>query len=209
MSFARKFVLSNIIALLLANAACEKKRSPLTVTGPKTAPTLSQSLPKEIEVTKVPAPPEQPTEVATESEPVKKKPKKPRATSRKAAPPPANTQPPATDTAAAAPQSNPTVATASAPHSPVDAAAEVAIGPDVSSQRAAQNRDNTSHQLDTMDQNLKAVNAGNLNGDQKAMLTQIRAYIEQSRKAITDGDYERASNLAKKAQLLMDELIKQ
>ena len=40
------------------------------------------------------------------------------------------------------------------------------------------------------------------------MRTQIQSYLQQSRKATIDGDFERAYNLAKKAQLLADALIK-
>jgi len=48
-----------------------------------------------------------------------------------------------------------------------------------------------------------------LNEEEKAMRTQIETYLQQSRKATADSDYERAFNLAKKAQVLADALIKQ
>jgi len=44
--------------------------------------------------------------------------------------------------------------------------------------------------------------------DQKTMMDQIKTYITQSRTANTDGDVLRASNLAQKARLLCDELLK-
>ena len=84
----------------------------------------------------------------------------------------------------------------------------MAIGPDVSSPEAARDRQSTTQLLDTTEKELKGVDSKGLSSDQQAMLAQIRTYISQSRKAITDGDYERASNLAKKAQLLTDELMK-
>ena len=40
------------------------------------------------------------------------------------------------------------------------------------------------------------------------MKSQIQSYLQQSRKATTDGDFERAFNLAKKAQLLAEALSK-
>jgi hypothetical protein len=40
------------------------------------------------------------------------------------------------------------------------------------------------------------------------MMDQIKTYITQSRTANTDGDVLRASNLAQKARLLCDELLK-
>jgi ElaB/YqjD/DUF883 family membrane-anchored ribosome-binding protein len=48
-----------------------------------------------------------------------------------------------------------------------------------------------------------------LSDEEKAMRTQIQSYLQQSRKATVDGDYERAYNLAKKAQVLADALNKQ
>jgi hypothetical protein len=47
-----------------------------------------------------------------------------------------------------------------------------------------------------------------LSDDEKAMVQQIRAYLQQSRTAATDGDTERAYNLAFKAHLLSNELMK-
>jgi hypothetical protein len=41
------------------------------------------------------------------------------------------------------------------------------------------------------------------------MLAQIREFISQSRKATTENDPERAHNLAVKARVLSDELVKQ
>src|SRR5262249_41268833 len=94
------------------------------------------------------------------------------------------------------------------PPNPADAAAAVVIGPNVSTAEAARDRKTTTDLLDTTEKDLNRVDSKGLNADQQAMLTQIRAYISQSRKASTEGDYERASNVAKKAQLLADELMK-
>jgi hypothetical protein len=40
------------------------------------------------------------------------------------------------------------------------------------------------------------------------MVAQIKTYIDQSRKATSDNDFERAYNLANKARLLSDALVK-
>ena len=48
-----------------------------------------------------------------------------------------------------------------------------------------------------------------LNKDEEVMLAQIREFITQSRKATTENDPERAHNLAVKARVLSDELVKQ
>jgi len=55
---------------------------------------------------------------------------------------------------------------------------------------------------------VKVLDNRSLSSEEQGVLMQIKTYISQSRKALTDGDYERASNLARKAQLLADELIK-
>ena len=90
----------------------------------------------------------------------------------------------------------------------MEAAPIAAIGPDVSRPEANRDRQSTSQMLDTTEGQVKKLEGQSLSADQHSVLLQIKAYITQSRKAITDGDYERASNLAKKAQLLTEELIK-
>ena len=61
--------------------------------------------------------------------------------------------------------------------------------------------------LDSTEKSLKSLNH-NLSHDEETMVTQIKSYVTQSRKATSDGDFERAYNLAKKAQLLADALVK-
>ena len=66
---------------------------------------------------------------------------------------------------------------------------------------------NTNQLLEATEYNLKSI-ARALNADEQAMLQHIRSYMQQSRDATKDGDTERAYNLALKAHLLSDELIK-
>jgi hypothetical protein len=47
-----------------------------------------------------------------------------------------------------------------------------------------------------------------LDADEQATVAQIRNFMTQSRTAITDNDLVRAHNLALKAHLLSDELVK-
>lgn len=203
----RQFVVGLLVPLLAFLLACNKKQAvqKAKVVGPAEAPTLAQTLPYEIQ----PEPmPENPTEVAAKQEPpplpkktkTRKKSSSSGSNQTKASPPPQTSEPQA---AAAT-----TSAELHPPANPATAAAEVAIGPDISSAEAARDRQSTTQLLDTTENQLKRVDSSNLSSDQQAMLTQIRTYINQSRKAITDGDYERASNLAKKAQVLTDELMK-
>src|ERR1700683_1191618 len=58
------------------------------------------------------------------------------------------------------------------------------------------------------EENLKKIAARQLNPSQQEMVSQIKQFMEQSKTAVTDGDLDRAHNLAMKAHLLSDELIK-
>ena len=68
-------------------------------------------------------------------------------------------------------------------------------------------KENTAQIVDATENSLKNLSR-QLSDEEKAMKTQIQSYLQQSRKATTDGDFERAYNLAKKAQLLADALLK-
>jgi ElaB/YqjD/DUF883 family membrane-anchored ribosome-binding protein len=61
--------------------------------------------------------------------------------------------------------------------------------------------------VDATENALKGISR-QLSDDEKSMRTQVQSFLQQSRKATVDGDFERAYNLAKKAQLLADALIK-
>ena len=61
--------------------------------------------------------------------------------------------------------------------------------------------------LAAAEKNLKSVNR-NLTHDEQAMVAQIKTYIDQSQKATKENDFERAYNLATKARLLSDALVK-
>jgi len=71
----------------------------------------------------------------------------------------------------------------------------------------ARQRELTQQLLSSTDANLKGITRA-LTADERAMVDDIRNYMAQSRAAIADGDYIRANNLATKAHLLSDELIK-
>lgn len=83
----------------------------------------------------------------------------------------------------------------------------MAIAAAVPSQTVSKQKEDTAHAVDATESALKSLNRS-LSDEEKAMLAQIQSYLQQSRKATTDGDYERAYNLANKAKLLADALIK-
>jgi hypothetical protein len=202
MSRQRQLVFAVLAPLLLGTVSCHKHSTAGNpkVSGPSQAPTLTQTLPYEIQPQKVPPPPATAKAEEPQQQPQPKK--RSRTTARKTTPPPpattnnSTTNPPAPETSTA--ELHP-------PAPPVQAAPLIAIGPDVTSPEA---RQSTNQLLDTTEGQVKKLEGQSLNSDQHSVLLQIKAYITQSRKAITDGDYERASNLAKKAQLLTEELIK-
>jgi hypothetical protein len=201
----RQFALILLAPLLLPVVACEKKAAAQKPNrpGPAEAPTLTETLPYEIQPQQVPVPPQHSAQ-AQDSEP-KQPSKKRRSSAKKSATPP---PPPGSSSPAAAPGPSDTATTAELhPPRPIESAT-VAIGPDVSSPEASRDRQSTTQLLDTTEGEVKKLEGQSLSSEQQSVLTQIKAYISQSRKAITDGDYERASNLAKKAQLLAQELTK-
>jgi hypothetical protein len=92
---------------------------------------------------------------------------------------------------------------------PADAATpDTAIAPDVSSDQLTRQKQTTVQLLDLTENSLKRLASRSLSSDEQSMVTQIKAYVLQSRKATSDGDYERAYNLAQKAHLLSDALSK-
>ncbi len=81
------------------------------------------------------------------------------------------------------------------------------LSPAVPNEQTAVQRQNTSQLLESTDYNLKNITRA-LNADEQAIVQHIHSYMQQSRDATRDGDTERAYNLALKAHLLCDELMK-
>src|SRR5579884_1823022 len=134
----RQFVLGMLVPLLALQLACHKKQASQKpkLPGPAEAPTLSQTLPYEIQPVPVP---ENPTETANAQEPPPL-PKKSKTHKKSGAPPgtAAKTNQPPAQTATAQTQTAPsTTAELHPPVAPPNTAAEVAIGPDISSAEAA------------------------------------------------------------------------
>jgi outer membrane biosynthesis protein TonB len=192
MKAGRQFAVVAVVAGLLLSTACKKKTHPIAIN--RQAPTLAVPVPEEIPEEPLPAEPEAPSqEPATEQPPAKKPPAKHRP--KKPAQPPATTQ------------NNATVATNHPPANPAEAPTDTAIAADVTSQQVVQQRQMTKELLDSTQKDLDGLNH-NLSHDEEIIVTQIKSYVEQSHKATTDRDFERAYNLAVKAHLLADALVK-
>jgi type IV secretory pathway VirB10-like protein len=193
----RQFATSVLALSLLLSAACKKKKPQLPPQAQAT--TISVPLPDEISETATPPLPPKQEKPAAEPE----KPKPPPRHRKKPASPPA-TSPENTPASSAG---NTTVAAAHPPPSPAESAPDTAIAPDVSSQQVSQQKQTTAELLAAAERNLKSVNR-TLSHDEQAMVSQIRTYIDQSRKATSNNEFERAYNLANKARLLSDALVK-
>jgi len=61
--------------------------------------------------------------------------------------------------------------------------------------------------LAAADANLKKIEPAQLSSSQQDMVTQIRQFMDQSKKANADGDTEQARTLAWKAKTLSEELL--
>jgi len=198
MKLRRQFAVFVVVLGLLLGAACKNNNKTQQLPAKMQAPTLAVSVPDEIP--EIAPPPEQPApqqEATVAEPPLKKAPPKHRGSSKKPAQSPVSNQA-STTVAVNRPPANP------APEITTD----IAIAADVSSQQLVQQKQTTAQLLDSTEKNLKGLNRS-LNHDEKAMVNQVKSYITQSRKATSDGDFERAYNLAVKAHLLADALVKQ
>ena len=83
----------------------------------------------------------------------------------------------------------------------------MAIAADVTRAQLSQQRQTTAQLLDATEKTISGLNR-TLSHDEEEVVNQIRSYVAQSRKATQDGDFERAYNLATKAHLLSDALVK-
>ncbi len=72
----------------------------------------------------------------------------------------------------------------------------------------AQPQDTAGQMLAPTEENLKKIAGRPLSSDQQDMLNQVHQFMEQTKRAVTAGDMDRAHTLAKKAQTLSEELAK-
>ena len=198
MRLLRATALGVLIASVLALGGCKKKKPALPPPQAQ-APTITQPQPEEQPPAPAASEPNRPQPESTQpppatGEPAPKPIPKPRHTAKKAPPPPAAEKPAEPPSKTVVPEGGAQPATpqlsASMPH---DAAIHQKL--------------NTAQLLEATEYNLKSITR-ELNADEQAMVQHIRSYIQQSRDASKDGDTERAYNLALKAHLLSDELIK-
>jgi len=79
---------------------------------------------------------------------------------------------------------------------------------DTSTEQASYERFTTEQLTAATEENLKKIAGHELSATQQEMVSQIKQFMEQSKSAVTEGDLNRGHNLAVKARLLPDELVK-
>lgn len=208
MNFGRQFVISLLLTALLGLTGCAKKKPQLPPQA-KSIDTVAVPLPDEISEASPPPPAPAPRQEAPPPEPPKQKPTTKKRQRKQAQPPPASI--PSSPANSPAPASGASSNTLAAAHPPANPAAEstpdLAIAADVTSAQLNQQKQTTAQLLDATEKTLHDLNRP-LHNDENEIVNQIRSYVTQSKSATAAGDFERAYNLANKAHLLSDALVK-
>jgi hypothetical protein len=190
---------------LAALAGCHKQPKPAPIVPPPTFPQAALSLPPAqplppVGVTPVP-PPLPDTQSKAQVRPPRPRPRHP--VERKN---PAEPTPPASSSNGNAAVARSTPAPRiTTPSSLPDSAG--AISPTMPHSDEVHHRLTTAQLIQSTEDNLKSLNRA-LSDDDKAVVEQIRNYLAQSRTATSENDLIRAHNLALKAHLLSDELVR-
>lgn len=82
------------------------------------------------------------------------------------------------------------------------------IIPGMSAEESNRERQETQDLLGAVDSDLKKLATRPLNSNQQETVSQIQHYTNVARSALQEGDIQRAHTLARKAQLLSDDLVK-
>jgi hypothetical protein len=102
----------------------------------------------------------------------------------------------------------PRVTPSAAPEPERTLASPPVIAPQMTPEETAAAQQDTNNSLGEAERNLATTTGKKLNPVQTDMASKIRGFIEDSRQAAKSGDWSRARSLAKKAQVLSEELMK-
>jgi outer membrane biosynthesis protein TonB len=192
--FSKLLVL--LLVLLALLSGCKRKKPPVPPAQGQ-APTLSPPPPAE----KLPHPQtagQPPSLPPVQPPPANPKPKK--SLARRHQPKP---EPPRPESSENKPEASDTKAPP--PNGGTEGGAQLAAG--LPARETLQQRQDAAQLRTSAENTVKGLNR-TLSADEQAMVQQIHSYLQQSRAAETEGDTERAYNLAYKAHLLCDELNK-
>jgi hypothetical protein len=190
---------------MLFVAGCHEKKKPALPPQASAPPANTQPPPFQPQPEVKPQEPsttnQEPAQTEQKPSPATPKHPKPHAVARKPTPKPPTTEKP------------PEVAVNTPPRIIIqeggtDNSSSGRIAPLNSHTEAAHNQATTDQLLDSTENNLRAIKR-QLSADEQAQVKQIRDFMSQARQAIKDSDSVRAHNLALKAHLLSDDLVRQ
>ncbi len=189
-------------SLLLGLTGCWfKKKPPLPPPSAQAPAPAPETAPQEPQPPPTEPPKEEPKEAEAPAPPPKPKPK--HHVARKTAPPPPAPAKPEEKPPQQASVKPPKIVIQEGGASNSSGQISTAIAHD----DATHHRLTTAQLLESTEVNLRGLNRA-LTAEEQATVAQIRDYMEQSRAATTQQDLVRAHNLALKAHLLSDELVK-
>ena len=81
------------------------------------------------------------------------------------------------------------------------------LAPQLSEQEIAAAQQQMSESIAVTQKNLSSAKGHKLNPTQSDLASKVNSFLQESRDAAKDGDWTRAKNLAKKAQVLSEELV--
>lgn len=82
------------------------------------------------------------------------------------------------------------------------------LGPNITAQEKARAQESANDLMNRTEGNLRSASAKSLNPSQKDLLERSNSFLKQARAAAQTGDWARASNLAQKAFLLSEDLLR-
>ena len=82
------------------------------------------------------------------------------------------------------------------------------IVPQLTAEEAAAAQQQTNSSLSVAERNVGAARGRTLNPQQSDLVSKVRSFVSEAREAARNGDWMRASNAAKKAQVLSEELAR-
>ena len=82
------------------------------------------------------------------------------------------------------------------------------LTPGMPHDQVARSQETTTWLLSSTEANLKRASTRTLSSNQQATIQQIKIFMDQASAAMKDGDFQRGHNLAMKAHLLSDDLLK-
>jgi hypothetical protein len=89
---------------------------------------------------------------------------------------------------------------------PAEKAAEPIIAPALTTEELATAKTATQQNLQLVEKNLTLVRGRTLNATQQDLISKVRGFTDNAREAMYNGDWVRARNLSKKAEVLSEQL---